>query len=95
MIHEPRPSALIILQSMSSLAGLHSRVNLLGLDHDHLVTAATWRGWAATLIMTAAAWRRWPAALKMTATTWRGWAAALAHDGMINRCSVDLPYNGE
>lgn len=70
-------------------------MNLLGPDHNHLVAAATWRGWAAALIVPAATWRGRPAALIVAAATWGGWTAALAQNGMINRCSIDLPNNGE
>jgi hypothetical protein len=72
-----------------------SRATLPGPDSNNLVASATWRGRVAALEVATATWRGWIAALEMATATWRGWIRSLTQDGMINRCSVDLPNNGE
>jgi hypothetical protein len=73
---------------MDSLARLHPLASLLSPDFDILVAAAAATTW------------QWNAALAQgkvaaAAATTRQWNAALAQNGMINRCSVDLPCNRE
>jgi hypothetical protein len=57
-------------------------------------SAATWQRTWTLIVSSAATWQRTWTLIVSSATAWQ-WTGALAQNGMVNRCSVDLPNNGE